>query len=276
MLSTQYSDTVSERSERRIELELTQVDAARQAKVSLATWRRWESDPDSVSVKTRIACEDVLEGTSAFERALVKSAEAFTSSWRNSPRLTPRQAYAIAVELDSWADGEITEWLQDPSGPLHEVAPFYHFDLRVMMLVGENRAWAEGVKQRCRVISNEIEVGSLPFGRTGPLIDEILIGAALDGAQSLLKDMPELFERIPSQGAVDEDDFYLIGDDDWDVVLDGFDDICRWDEWKIPILQGHPLLPAILAERHPFTWFDGGEASGPGYLQRLSGLVVDE
>lgn len=37
---------------------------------------------------------------------------------------TLRQAYALAVELDSWADGEIAEWLHDPSGPLHEVAPF--------------------------------------------------------------------------------------------------------------------------------------------------------
>lgn len=119
-------------------------------------------------------------------------------------------------------------------------------------------------------------MGSLPFDRTGPLIDEILIGAALEGAQSLLKDLPELFERIPSQEAVDDDDFYVIGDDDWGVVSDGFDDVCRWDEWEVPILQGHPLLPTILAERHPFSWFDGGEASGPGYLQRLSGLVVDE
>lgn len=267
---------MNERTEGRNELELTQADAARQAGVSLATWRRWEIDPDSVSAKTRIACEDVLEGASAFERALSKLAEAFTSSWRNSPRLTLRQAYALAVELDSWADGEIAEWLHDPSGPLHEVAPFCHFDLRVMMLVGENRAWAEGVRQRCRIISNEIEMGSLPFDRTGPLIDEILIGAALEGAQSLLKDLPELFERIPSQEAVDDDDFYLIGDDDWGVVSDGFDDVCRWDEWEVPILQGHPLLPTILAERHPFSWFDGGEASGSGYLQRLSGLVVDE
>ncbi|WP_426718196.1 hypothetical protein [Corynebacterium auriscanis] len=92
----------------------------------------------------------------------------------------------------------------------------------------------------------------------------------------MLKDRPELFEQIPSREAVDDDDIYLIGDDDWDVVSDGFDDVCRWDEWEVPILQGHPLLPAILAERHPYTWFHGGEPSGPGYLQRLSGLVVDE
>lgn len=267
---------MSERSDRRIELDLTQTDAARKADVSLATWRRWEEDPDSVSAKTRIACEDVLEGASEFERALSKSAVAFTGSWQDSPRLTPRQAYAIAVELDGWADGEIAEWLRDPSESLHEVAPFHHFDLRVMMLVGENRAWAEAVRRRCRVISDEIEAGTLPFDRPGPLIDEVLIGATLDGAQASLKDMPELFERIPAREAVDDDEDYVIGDDDWDAVSDGFDDVCEWDEWEVPLRQGHPLLPAVLAQRHPFTWFDGGEPSGAGYLQRLSGLVVDD
>lgn len=39
---------------------------------------------------------------------------------------------------------------------------------------------------------------------------------------------------------------------------------CRWDEWEVPIRQSHPLLPAVLAERHPFTWFDAEEATGPG------------
>ena len=96
---------MDERTKRRVELELTQEEAARKAGVSLATWRRWELDPGSVSMKTRVACEDVLEATSDFERALSKSAVAFTGSWQDSRRLAPRQAYAIAVELDGWADG---------------------------------------------------------------------------------------------------------------------------------------------------------------------------
>jgi len=116
----------------------------------------------------------------------------------------------------------------------------------------------------------------LPFDRPGPLIDEVLIGAALHGAQESLEDMPELFERIPAREAVDGDEDYVIGDDDWDAVSDGFDDACEWDEWEVPLRQGHPLLPAVLAQRHPFTWFDGGEPSGAGYLQRLSGLVLDD
>lgn len=268
---------MSERSDRRIELDLTQADAARKAGVSLATWRRWEEDPGAVSAKTRIACEGVLEGVSEFERALAKSTAAFVDAWGDSPRLTPRQAYAIAVELDGWADGEIAEWLRDPREPLHDVAPFHQFDLRVMMLVGESRAWADAVRRRCRIVSDEIEFGTLPFDRPGPLIDEVLIGAALEGAQASLQDMPELFERIPSREVdVDDDEEYSIGDGDWDSVSDGFDDECQWDEWEVPLRSGHPLLPAVLAARHPFRWFDADEPSGAGYLQRLSGLVVDD
>lgn len=267
---------MNERTDRRSRLDLTQTDAARNAGVSLATWRRWEEEPSSVSAKTRSACESALKGVSEFERALSKSAAAFTEAWGDSPRLTPRQAYAIALELDGWADMNIAGWLRDPNEPLHEVAPFDDFDLRVMMLVGENRAWAEAVRQRCRLISDEIEAGTLPFDRPGPLIDEVLIGAALSGSQASLEDMPEIFERIAERGAVDDDMEYSIGDDDWDAVSDGFDDICEWDEWGVPLRRNHPLLPAILAARHPFSWFDAGKPSGAGYLQRLAGVVVDD
>lgn len=269
---------MNERIDRRTALDLTQTDAAHRAGVSLATWRRWEDAPDFVSQKTRHACERVLAARSEHEMALDKATHAFTTAWQDSPHLTPRQAYAIALELDTWDDLYLSPWISDPSGPLHEVPPFADFDLRVMMLVGESRAWAEAVRQRCRVIAEEIEAGTLPFDRPGPLIDEVLIGAALSGAQASLEDMPEIYERIPERDSVDDEvnDEYLLGDNDWDAVSDDFDDMCRWDQWEVPLRHSHPLLPAVLAERHPYRWFDAEEATGPGYLQRLSGLVVDD
>ncbi|MGO2655423.1 MAG: hypothetical protein ACTH93_06280 [Pseudoclavibacter sp.] len=268
---------MTERTERRSELGLTQSAAALSAGVSLATWRRWEEIPESVSAKTREACERVLARETEFSRALSKSADAFEAAWGESRRLTPRQAYAIAMELDGWADLGLSEWIDHPDEPLHQVPPFDLFDLRVMMLVGESRAWAEAVRLRCYSISSDIESGVLPFDRPGALIDEVLIGAALDGAQSSLEDMPELFDRIAPRVSVadDENEDYLIGDDDWDIVSDGFDDACRWDEWEVPLLRGHSLLPAILANRHPYRWFDLTEASGPGYLHALAGLLVE-
>lgn len=269
---------MNERTDLRIELDLTQSVAASQAGVSLATWRRWEEDPESVSARTRSACEQVLASETEFSRAFRKSAAVFEAAWRNSPRLTPRQAYALASELNMWADGDISEWLGDPSEPLHQISPFHRFDLRVMMLVGESRAWAEAVRQRCYFLAEEIESGVLPFDREGPFIDELLLGAALDGAEELMTEMPELFDQIEARDPVDdeENENYLIGDGDWDIVSDGFDDLCRWDEWEVPLHSRHPLLPAILAERHPFNWFDQANATGPGYLQRLAGLVVED
>lgn len=274
-MTIQYSGNVNERTYRRTELGLTQTEAGAQAGVSLATWRRWEDEPDSVSAKTRMACERVLAASSEYERALAKPSTAFQNSWGDSHYLTPRQAYSIAVTLDGWADTDIREWLRRGEQALHEIRPFDAFDLRVMMLVGENRAWAEAVRQRCYALSDEIERGVLPFDRPGPFIDEVLIAATLSSAEAWLTDFPELFQGIPARDSVDDEgnEANLIGDDDWATVSDGFDDRCRWDDWEVPVRNGHPLLPAILDERHPFRWFDNVGASGPGYLQRLSGMV---
>ena len=267
---------MNERVERRTELGLTQTEAARNAGVSLATWRRWEDEPEVVSEKTRASCENVLVRESELERRLSKSASAFLASWNDSQRLTPRQAYAIASELDGWADGELADWIRDPSAPLHEIAPFHHFDLRVMMFVGESKAWAESVRERCHAVSEEIEAGILPFDRRGCLLDEVLMAAALRDAPELLNEIPELFEHIPPRVAIDDEEDYSIGDEDWDIVSDGFDDICRWDEWEVPIYRSHPLLSKILAERHPFRWLDLDVPTGSGYLRELSGLAASE
>lgn len=271
--------SMNTRLARRLELDLTQSLAATSAGVSLATWRRWEEDPDAVSSKTREACENVLADHSETSRTLAKSAAQFEKSWRNCLYLTPRQAFAIALTLDLWADTDIREWLGAPADePLHEVSPFARFDRRVMFHVGENRAWAEKVRERCYAISDEIENGVLPFNRDGAYIDELLIAAALTEAKDFLSDMPEIFERISPRSASDTDDKedYAINDDDWDVVSDSFDDMCRWDEWEVPLYANHPLLPAVLADRHPFTWFDVVPATGAGYLQRLQGLLAKQ
>jgi transcriptional regulator with XRE-family HTH domain len=253
---------------------LTQADAAARAGISLATWRRWEEDPAAVRASTRASCERVVNREAAFEEALSREAAKFEKSWSECPFLTPRQAYAIAASLDGWADMYIAEWLREPTGrPLHEVSPLDQLDLRVMMLVNENRAWAAKAQERCRAVSEEIAQGILPFDRPGCFIDELLMALALSDAQDLLADMPDVFEGVtPREDGDDYGDWVL--DDDWDVVSDAFDDRCRWDEWEVPLHQAHPLMPAILADRHPYTWFDNVPASGPGYMNRLMGLEV--
>ena len=265
---------MNERRDLREALGLTQVQAASDAGVSLATWRRWEEDAASVSATTRKSCESVLDRESSFREAVKKEAERFENSWSESPVLTPRQASAISGVLDRWADLYIREWLKSPGDePLHEVSPFCYLDLRVMMLVGENRAWAAKALERCEVVSKEIANGLLPFERQGCFFDELLMAMALEEAQDTMNDMPELFEEIQGRESSNNEDAF-VGDDEWDMVSDNFDDMSRWDEWEVPVYARHPLLPVILQERHPFRWFDDVAPTGPGYLNRLLGIEV--
>lgn len=207
--------------------------------------------------------------------ALSESAADFESSWSDCLYLTPRQAYAIASVLLFWADGELQEWGRGTDNePLHAVPPFAYFDRRVLFYIDESRAWVESVRDRCYAIADEIKHGILPFDRDGAYIDELLIAASLAEAESQLSDMPELFDEIAPRKAFETDDDHKIGDNDWELVSDAFDDRCRWDEWEVPLFTNHPLLPAVLAARHPFTWFDLVPPSGLGYLQGLRGLTV--
>lgn len=98
----------------------------------------------SVSAKTRSACAAVLGDDGPFAADLRRSADALTAAWIDSGVLTPRQAYAIALALPVWADGEFHEWLRDhASAPLHDVGPFARSHRRLMFHVGGTRAFAQ-------------------------------------------------------------------------------------------------------------------------------------
>jgi transcriptional regulator with XRE-family HTH domain len=272
------------RKEQREELGLSQVDAAARAGVSLATWRRWEEDSAKVSAATRASCERVIESDLSLRSALAAESANFEKIWGNCNYLTPRQAFAISTALLFWADTDIAEWLRNSERePLHAISPFDQIDLRVMMLVNDNKAWAAAAQQRCYAVANEIKEGVLPFDRPGCYFDELLMALALPYATAFLVDMPEMFNLLSARIAVDtevsdadeesdtEDDLTL--DTDWDSVSDTFDDRCRWDEWEVPVMHEHPLLALILADRHPYSWFDPGQGSGPDYLRQLVGMV---
>jgi len=207
----------------------------------------------------------------------------FERAWKDCYYLTPRQAYALASTLNWWGDLTITGWLDHPSEePLHEVEPFSGLDTRVMIIVNENRAWAAAARDRCSAVADEIEQGVLPFDRPGCFFDELLMALALDPAQAMLEDEPEAFHPLAVREAHDYDndddeeaEGYPIGDTEWDAVREAFDDQCRWDEWEVPTLVGYTVLPLVMADHHPYSWFDVKEGSGHGYLQRLTGLVID-
>jgi len=242
---------------------LTQTEAAAKARVSLATWRRWEADPERVSPDTASRCEAVLVAPEVtYDRAWL---DEINASWGSRERLTPRQAAAIAISLDIWGDLYLGEWL-DSSGdrtPLHEIAPFAFLDLRVMVLVAENPAWVALAKKRCHAVAQEMRSGVLPFDRPGCFFDEVIMAPALARAVDFLADESDSLEGLPAYeraatGDIDDehDEDHLLVDDDWDAVSDGFDDAARFDAWEMPSYAAHPLLGAVLRERHPFEWFD--------------------
>lgn len=203
----------------------------------------------------------MLDRDAALNAAVATSARQIVKAWSGSNILTPRQASALVHALNWWADVELGEWLRGGGHrdePLHETGPCAYFDTRVMILVNDNQAWAAKAQERCYKVAQEIEQGVLPFFREGCYFDEVLMAAALKPAQTMLIDMPDLFDALPVGEApeVDDESELALADDDWDSVSDSFDDRCQWDDWEVPIYTDHPILPAIVAKRHPYTWFD--------------------
>lgn len=250
------------RKAKRTQLGFSQGEAARLAGVSLATWRRWENDESSVSARTQKLCEQVLRTTLQNEELdhdsqLEEVWEHFTQAWQDNPSISPRQAFAISCILNEWADAEIYTWLLKPENqPLDEIPPFHLFDLRVLFYINNNHAWAEKTRERCHIISEELEKGILPFDRVNCFMDEVLMAATLQIAPTCINDDPSLFSGIPSrQGTCDPDNDYR-PDNDWDGLADYFDDCCRWDDWETPLMNDSELLSDLLALRHPFTWFN--------------------
>ncbi|SKG69682.1 Uncharacterised protein [Mycobacteroides abscessus subsp. bolletii] len=245
---------MNERKRRREAIDLSQAAAAARASVSLATWRRWEEAPESVSAGTRAKCERVLDAEQAiYERhsqALRDQNEKIERLWTGHALLTPRQAAAIQTQLDVWQDLFLSSWLDDgwTKEPLYSVPPFDSLDPRVLVYVNDNRAWAYLACQRCIAVRDEMDTGVLPFDRDGCFFDEVLMALVIDW-------MTETYEEDVAQGLLDDITPHH-RDSDWEAVSEAFDSAARWREWEIPTMVGHQLLPSVLVQHHPFTWFD--------------------
>ncbi|MCL1840901.1 MAG: helix-turn-helix domain-containing protein [Propionibacteriaceae bacterium] len=247
---------MNERKRRRMSLGMSQTEAAAEAGVSPTTWHNWEEHPERVSAATRIACEAVLDSA---ESELANAAEFvrhIAVAWRDCPTLTPRQALALAMSLTFFGNVSIATWLDDPSSrPLYEVPPFDAFDLRVMMRIDENRAWAQAASRRCHEVVRGIENGVLPFDRPGCFFDEVVMAPAWAMGESLPRDDSDFYADVPARTSATCPPGWLC-DDDWELVHEHFVKICRWPDWELPLMPGHPHLAALLSGRHPFTWFD--------------------
>lgn len=275
--------------ERREALGLSQAAAARRARVALATWRRYEDDPFRVRPETAERCQRALDAVatkSSSDEENGAGAARVAEAWANGP-LTPRQAQAVMVTLDDWADAYLGPWLDEGSGePLHECGPFVHFDLRCMMVIADNRAFAAMARERCIALSDEMQRGILPFERRGCYFDELLMAAVLHEAPELFNAAPEMFEGLPERPSrantpedKDTDDEDSVpGDDDWDWVEVSFDSQALWEYWQVPVWKDHHLVPAVLEAWPPYQWFDEAHL-GPTLkdaVQHYLGLTEEE
>jgi transcriptional regulator with XRE-family HTH domain len=273
---------------RREQLQLTIEAAARTAGISAESWRRYEAGSgirlDKIggvvkALKVRSLEDLARQG----DRPLADYEREAIENWSGSGRLTPRQAVALSTTIVGFTDTFINPWLDGESPfALDDMPPFEDFDKRVMMLVAENRAWVAKAAERCLAVGQDIPKGILPFDRPGCYFDEVIMASAIVGAADMLADQPDFFDNIPPSPAVETDDDYVPGDDDWEHVSDMFDDEAFWDDWEVPSLNDHVLLRHILETRHPFTWFDPeavGEsmnASSRAVIGKQTGLAGDE
>lgn len=110
-------------------------------------------------------------------------------------------------------------------------------------------------------LAGEIAAGTLTRERPGCYAHELPFGSALPRARAALRDEPELFGAIPSRQRIGnpEDEDYFVGDADRADAVDDWDDRARFEDWEVPLMQGHPRLTALLFGRHPYTWFDNAE-----------------
>ncbi len=185
------------------------------------------------------------------------------SAWGTSAHLTVRQAATLTTLLLWWAEVTIPQWLDDPDGPLHRVAPFDGLDLRVMVLINENRAWAELAGQRCRAVGTQMASGILPsFGPHPRYFDEVLVALALQAAPAHMRDEDTMdpasliLPRTPDEVTASEHG--------WSDAVNRLDEVAAWWDWDVPTVPGSGDLRPLLMARHPFTWFDPPPQSAGG------------
>ncbi len=267
---------------------LTQAAAAQLAGVSVATWRRWENNPTEVSEATRRKCENALrkatkrtKANQALDRALAEQAAQFERHWHDSLFMTPRQAHDLAGQMHLWADSSF--FILD-NDSFHGGLPFDEFDLRVMMSIGENRAWLEQAGRRCHDLGDLLMHGINPLDHAHCLFDEVMLLAAVVELMETADDREEHVRPQPparlTPDADDPDQEYSdpydrpIEDDQWsrlgqqilsrsatpeivEAVLgfSGFD-----DDWEDERQYGQSALDGIgepgSPAPHPFRWFD--------------------
>lgn len=264
--------------ERRELLGLTQGGAAAKAGVSLATWRRLETEPDATFRQSTVrAVEEVLKvapGGLALLRAgeepplfdvprpresawLERIAHSFTGD-----PLTPRQAFKIAMSTAGMDDDAFVQWDDYLRGRCGVDELWLICELPDWVLFIVNNLWLQRFREAIIDIGGRIEQGELP--RTRCIAERVALCIVLDHAEHVSSDIDsESIEDDPDTAAL----FPHRGDveDDWEGVaealLDGdLDARMIWLPNFTRTVFGSPDGP--YSAWHPFRWWETGATDG--------------
>ncbi|XVQ11120.1 helix-turn-helix domain-containing protein [Spirillospora sp. CA-255316] len=228
---------------------LTQAEAARSARISVATWRRAEDDLSTVSAKTRAAVERAIRTfklkPQAKEPEAVRPAEhvrRLNKFWMEGSALTPAMAAQLSVSADQLVDLDVSDWDEQPAmlGGLSDAVRFR---------VHGNYAWYEKLADTFKDVTNRIDAGVRPYPRT--LAEEYVLHTALRWAKGTWEDMPpwEYLEGLERRD----------NDGDWTGVAA---ELSRFP-FGFPKLTEDEIADRIgedgrarLSRLHPYRWWE--------------------
>lgn len=229
---------------------LTQAEAAKIARISVATWRRAEDDLSSVSAKTRSAVERVLKATRRRpqEKAdeLSLHARRINESFQEGP-LTPAMAVHLSATCGMAYD-MITHDQVDLPDFMEELPD------SVLFRVQGNHAWREKLAETFQRMASLLDSGVRPRPRS--LAAEYVLHTAIRWGRGTWSDMPpwQYVEGIERQR----------DDPDWDAVAL---EISRFP-FGFPKFTEDEIADHIgsdgrirLSRLHPFRWWEPLDAA---------------
>lgn len=261
--------------DRRELLGFTQAEAAAKAGVSLATWRRLETEPDaSFRHSTVRAVEQVLKlapGGLNLVRAgeepppLLDTpqpqgswlAERIGRSFTGDP-LTPRQAFKITMATAGMDDDTFVQWDDYLQGLCGVDDLWMLSELPDWVLFIVNNVWLHRFRQAIIGVGAQIDQGQVPYPRC--MAERVALAIVLNHAQQRDSDIEsEMIEGDPDTAAAlpRHDD----GEDDWEHVEaalygDDLDFKMIWLPNFTRSIFGAPDSP--YSAWHPHRWWETG------------------
>ncbi|WP_162907836.1 helix-turn-helix domain-containing protein [Allorhizocola rhizosphaerae] len=266
--------------ERRIELGLTQGEAAAKAGVSLATWRRLEGEDGVGSFRTETvtAVERVLRLPLGGLKALAAGEElpapglshqimgewfAAAAGWFTGDPMTPRQAFHLSMATAGLEDDAFIGWDDYLLGKSTVSDLLVLSELPDWVLFTVNNHWLQRFREVLLEIGEQLEAGQVPLPRC--MADRVALSLLIRHAREAQHDVEEMhIDGDPAVAAALP--FMSEEQEDWDALAEAlfggdFDMEMIWLPNFTRALYGDPdgfsaQAGVNISEFHPHRWFE--------------------